>query len=139
MIRTTAIGNVTRDIVLKTDAKGRSCASFSMASHRLYHNAEGVCPVDFLPVKVHGHLAELCAKHIGKGSLIAASGDTETYPNREDPNRKETVLVARAIQFLLPRKNKENPGEEGPLAQAFDLVDIEELDAAEDSAGEGEE
>ena len=139
MIRTTIIGNVTKDIVLKKDAQDRAYAGFSVASHRLYHDAEGVYPVDFLPVKVHGRLAELCAKHIGKGSLIAASGDTETYPSREDPNRKETVLVARAIQFLLPRKNKDNPGEEGTMAQAFDLVDIEDLDAAEDSADEGEE
>ena len=139
MIRTTIIGNVTKDIVLKKDAQDRAYAGFSVASHRLYHDAEGVYPVDFLPVKVHGRLAELCAKHIGKGSLIAASGDQETYPSREDPNRKETVLVARAVQFLLPRKNDANPSEEGALEQAFDLVDIEDLEPAAESTGEDKE
>ena len=95
--------------------------------------------MDFLPVKVHGRLAELCAKHIGKGSLIAASGDQETYPSREDPNKKETVLVARAVQFLLPRTNDANPdgnAADCALEQAFDLVDIEDLEpAADDSVG----
>ncbi len=128
MIRTTVIGNVTKDIVLKTDAQGHSYAGFHVASHRLYHGDDGVYPVDFMPVKVHGRLAELCAKHIGKGSLIAASGDQETYPSREDPSRKEHVLVARAVQFLLPKKNDGNPA--GPECDAIDIVDLDQVPVA---------
>ena len=134
MIRTTVIGNVTKDIVLKTDAQGRSYASFHVASHRLYHGDDGVYPVDFLPVKVHGRLAELCAKHIGKGSLIAASGDEETYPSREDPNRKEHVLVARAVQFLLPRKTDEKA--EDPEYDAVDIVDLEQVPEVDAPVGQ---
>ena len=132
MIRTTVIGNVTKDIVLKTDAQDRSYASFHVASHRLYHGDDGVCPVDFMPVKVHGKLAELCAKHIGKGSLIAASGDEETYPSRENPNRKEHVLVARAVQFLLPKKTASAE----PEYDAIDIVDLEQIPEMNVSAQE---
>lgn len=141
MIRTTVIGNVTKDIDLKTDAQGRACASFDLASHRLYRDAEGVYPVDYIPVRVHGRLAELCAKRIGKGSLVAASGDQETYLAKDDPTRKEHVLVARAVQFLLPKKGGVKPAEEIPaessaLAQNFDLVDPEQVREAEPSVDE---
>ena len=134
MIRTTVIGNVTKDIVLKNDAQGRSYAGFHVASHRLYHGDDGVYPVDFMPVKVHGRLAELCAKHIGKGSLVAASGDQETYPSHDDPNRKEHVLVARAVQFLLPKKT-DGDGTE-PEYDAVDIVDLEQVPEVDSLAGQ---
>ena len=69
-----------------------------------------------------------------EGSLIAASGDEETYPSREDPNRKEHVLVARAVQFLLPRKTDGKEIE--PEYDAIDIVDLEQVPEMDVSAQE---
>lgn len=128
MIRTTVIGNVTKDIVLKTDTQGRSYAGFHVASHRLYHGDDGVYPVDFMPVKVHGGLAELCAKHIGKGALrcLRRSGDL-SLPGGTQP--EGACAGGRAVQFLLPKKNDGNPA--GPEYDAIDIVDLEQVPVAD--------
>lgn len=92
------IGRVTKDIELQTVGEGIAFARFILAVNRKYNKDEA----DFINIKAWRKTAELCAKFLGKGSLVAIEGRIETgsYENSEGRMIYTTDVVAEDVRFL---------------------------------------
>lgn len=107
MLKITAIGNLTNDIELKkSETTGVPSVILRIASDRLYRDKEGNKITDFISIKAHGRLAERCAEFAWKGCRLAAVGDFETIPTKEETEQPGFFIRARDVEFLSPRKRK---------------------------------
>ncbi len=109
MLKITAIGNLTRDVELKTDERtGKPYTILRIASDRRYRDPEGNKLTDFISIKVRGPLAERCAAFAYKGCKLAAVGDFETIIFDEDPARQPGFLIkASEVEILSPKRVEE--------------------------------
>ena len=109
MLKITAIGNLTRDVELKTDERtGKPYTILRIASDRRYRDPEGGKLTDFISIKVRGPLAERCAAFAYKGCKLAAVGDFETIVFDKDPTRQPGFLIkASEVEFLSPKQTEE--------------------------------
>ena len=114
MLKITAIGNLTNDIELKkSETTGVPYVILRIASDRIYRDKDGNQITDFISIKAHGRLAERCAEFAWKGCRLAAVGDFETVPTKEETEQPGFFIRARDVEFLSPRKHKaEKEGEE---------------------------
>ena len=112
MLKITAIGNLTGDVVLRTnEGSDMPYAILRIASDRRYRAPNGDRLTDFISIKVRGALAERCAAMAYKGCKLAAVGDFETIVFAEDPRRQPGFLIkANEVEFLSPRKVAEAAG-----------------------------
>lgn len=85
MLKITAIGNLTNDIELKkSETTGVPYVILRIASDRIYRDKDGNQITDFISIKAHGRLAERCVDFAWKGCRLAAVGDFETVPTKEE-------------------------------------------------------
>ena len=112
MLKITAIGNLTSDVVLRTsEGSDMPYAILRIASDRRYHAPNGDRLTDFISIKVRGALAERCAAMAYKGCKLAAVGDFETIVFAEDPRRQPGFLIkANEVEILSPRRAEEAAG-----------------------------
>lgn len=111
MLKITAIGNLTNDVVLRTSESGKPVAILRIASDRRYRDRSGNRLTDFISIKVRGLLAERCAQMAYKGCKLAATGDFETIVFEEDPTRQPGFLIkASEVEILSPRRTEDDAG-----------------------------
>ena len=112
MLKITATGNLTSDVVLRTsEGSDMPYAILRIASDRRYHAPNGDRLTDFISIKVRGALAERCAAMAYKGCKLAAVGDFETIVFAEDPRRQPGFLIkANEVEILSPRRAEEAAG-----------------------------
>ena len=67
------IGNLTRDVDLRTTPSGRSVANFGVATNRVWNDASGQRQqeAEFHNVVVWGKMAELCNQYLAKGVSVS--------------------------------------------------------------------
>ena len=68
-------------------------------------------PVNYFKIEVWGAVAESCKKYLGKGQLVNVRGrlDTGTYIDKTNGEaRHYTVIVAAMVEFLSPRRYKDD-------------------------------
>lgn len=124
------IGRVTRDPEVKALPSGASVASFSLATNRVYKDADGkkVENVDFHNVVAFGKVVDAVIRlYVKKGQLIYVGGRLQTR-SWEDKNSGEkkyrTEIVLETLQ-LGPRAGASGPREDDPDAsvdEAFDTA-----------------
>ena len=108
MLKMTALGNLTNEVVLKTnETTGKPYTILRIASDRRYKDKEGNPYTDFISAKVHGKLAELCALYAYKGCKLLVIGDFETIQTEEGSN-PGFLLKARQVEFLSRRPVEES-------------------------------
>ena len=91
----TTIGNLTKDVELKTTNGGTPVASFNIASSNAKNGT------NFYTVYVYGVFAETCAKYLKKGSRICVQGDlTITSFKKEDKTTTYINIDAKEVYFL---------------------------------------
>lgn len=104
------IGNLTRDVSLRTTPAGHSVADFGLATNRTWIDSNGQKQqeVEFHNIVVWGKMAELCNQYLRKGSLVFIEGRirTRTWQDANNQKRYRTEIIAENIQFG-PRLNKE--------------------------------
>lgn len=111
MLKITAIGNLTNEVTLKKNDTGLPYAILRIASDRRYKDKDGNHLTDYISIKVRGPLAEYCAAYAWKGCKLAAAGDFETIPFRDDPTRQPGFLIkASQVEFLSPKPVNEGAG-----------------------------
>jgi len=111
MLKITAIGNLTKDVSLKTDeTTGKPYAILRIASDRRYKAPDGTKLTDFISIKVRGALAERCAAFAYKGCKLAAFGDFETITFEDDPSRQPGFLIKANEVEVLSHKRESNEG-----------------------------
>ena len=96
------IGRLTRDPELRYTAGGIPVAKMAIAVDRPFKSKDGEREVDFIDIVVWRVQAENCAKHLGKGRLIAIEGSLRirSYEAQDGTKRKVAEVVADNVRFL---------------------------------------
>lgn len=95
-------GNLTRDPELKALPSGTHVASFSVATNRVYKDAQGARQeaVDYHNIVVFGKQAELAAQYLKKGQGVFIEGRLQTRSWEKDGQKQyRTEIVADRVQF----------------------------------------
>lgn len=136
MNRVILIGRLTRDPELNYTPNGVARTTFTLAVDRPYTNQQGEREADFIPVVVWRNAAEATAQYTKKGNLVAVEGRLEIrrYQTDYGENRSYTTVVANRVQFLSPKSqngnNGNNPQENEPWDETRD--DFEGIDISDD-------
>lgn len=89
------VGRLTKDLVPKMSAQGKSVVAFTVACNRTRESAE------FIACRAYGRIAELLVQYCQKGSLIGLEGSVHAYTIDKDGGKeyRQEVLVS-SIEFL---------------------------------------
>ncbi len=98
------LGNLTRDPEMKALPSGSKVTSFSLATNRVYKDANGAKQesTEYHNIVVFGKQAELCAQYLKKGqsALIEGRIQTRSWDDANGGGKKyRTEVIADSIQF----------------------------------------
>ncbi|MDD3491541.1 MAG: single-stranded DNA-binding protein [Candidatus Pacebacteria bacterium] len=131
------IGNLTRDVDLRTTPSGRSVANFGVATNRVWNDASGQRQqeAEFHNVVVWGKMAELCNQYLAKGRSVLVEGRirTRSWVDTNEQKRTRTEIVAENVRFG-PRRMQEEDQFKMPPEQPE--AGIEDLPVLEEDSGE---
>ncbi len=120
--RVILIGNLTRDVEIRSIPSGTTVGNFGIAVNRRRKNDQGewVEEPSFFNVVVWANLAELCANYIQKGSPVAIEGRLQSRSWETEDGQKRSVveIVAENVQFLSSR------GDGGGKRQESEFTEI---------------
>jgi single-strand DNA-binding protein len=117
------IGNLTRDVELRTTQSGKSVANFTLAVNRRAKPGEKA-EADFFRVSVWDKQAETCQKYLAKGRKVCVIGSVSvsTYTANDGSTRATLEVFAQDVEFLDSAKQDapqtEARGAAQPPAQA---------------------
>lgn len=96
------MGNLTRDIELKSTQSGMSIAEVGLAvNDRVKKGDEWVDETCFVDVTVFGKRAEVMAEYLSKGSSILVEGRLKySQWEKDGVKRSKHNVVADSVQFL---------------------------------------
>lgn len=97
------IGNLTRDPELKALPSGIQVASLSVATNRVWKDANGAKQeaTDYHNIVVFGRQAETAAQYLKKGSSVLVEGrmQTRSWDGQDGKKQYRTEIVADRVQF----------------------------------------
>jgi single-strand DNA-binding protein len=116
------MGNITRDIELKTIASGQSVAKIGLAVNRRWRTPEGEQreEVTYVDCDAWGKTAETMAKYLGKGRPVFIEGrlKLDQWQDKESgQNRSKLGVVIETFQFVDSRPGAGGDGG-GPSGSA---------------------
>lgn len=98
------IGNLTRDPEVKTTPSGQSVTSFSVATNRVWTNAQGQKQeaVEYHNIVAWGKLAEICGQYLNKGKKIYVEGRLQTrdWQGQDGVKRYRTEIITENMIML---------------------------------------
>ncbi len=98
------IGHLGRDPEMRFTASGQPVVSFNVATTHGWTNNEGDRQekIEWFHVVAWGGLAELCKKHLHKGSQVYVEGrlQTRSWESPEGDRYYRTELVSQELIFL---------------------------------------
>ncbi|MEW5762419.1 MAG: single-stranded DNA-binding protein [Bacillota bacterium] len=125
--RVILIGRLARDPELRYTPSGSPVGRFTLAVDRPFTNRQGQRDTDFIDVVVWQKLAEVCAKNLAKGRLVAVEGRLQirSYDDQQGIRRRAAEVVAETVKFLdRPRVEPGPPeAETPPLGSEIDFPD----------------
>ncbi len=90
------MGNLTRDVEMRTTPSGQTVANFSLAVSRSWKDQNGQTQeqTSFINCVAWGKVGEIIAQYTGKGSPLLVSGrlDQRSYEDK-DGNKRQAVEV----------------------------------------------
>lgn len=122
------IGNLTRDVELRTVGADIPVATFTIAVNKRVKPGEHP-EADYFRCTVWRQLAENCAKYLSKGRKVAVVGSVQvnTYTAKDGTTKANLEVNADEVEFLSPR-DEVNQATEDRRAGFVPLdVDDEEL------------
>lgn len=121
------MGNLTRDPELRYTPNGQAVANFTIATNRVWKDAEGEQKdsAEFTDVVVWGKVAENVANYLKKGRRVHVIGrlQTRSWEAQDGSKKYKTEVIANDVTFL-DRKEGGND---------FDGVDALPEDSGKDS------
>ncbi len=123
--RTTQMGNLTRDVDVKT-FNGFSVGNFTLAvNSKRKKGTEYVDRVDFFDCKVLGKTCENLAKYVRKGHPLFVDGhlEQETW-EKDGQKRSKIVIVVDTFQFLASRSESQSHPHDDPNNWPGDPVGV---------------
>ena len=96
------IGRLTKDIELKSTAKGDSVGSFTLAVNRSFTNQQGEREADYINCVIWKKPAEAMAKYTKKGSQVGIEGriQTRNYDNQQGQRVYVTEVIVSQVTFI---------------------------------------
>ena len=131
------IGSLGRDPELRYTPNGKPVTSFSLATNRSWvtSNGERKDATEWFNVVAWGGLAEICSKHLRKGSRVYIEGHLQTraWDDAEGHRHYRTEVVASELIILddrrgptyeaSPQREREESGGEMFSEEAQEAVD----------------
>ncbi len=117
------IGNLTRDIELRSIAGGQSVGNFGLAVNRQYTTKEGNKQeeVTFIDCEVWGKQADIMKQYLSKGRPVFIEGrlKLDTWEDKEGKKQSKLRVVVENFQFLASGRREESSGQSGQGSQPF--------------------
>jgi single-strand DNA-binding protein len=107
------IGNLTRDVELRSTQSGVPVANFPIAVNRRFKDKDGEQETDFFNIIAWRQLGETCAKFLAKGRKVCVVGEihNRSYEAKDGTKRSATDIIADEVEFLTPRDKNESGNE----------------------------
>lgn len=95
----TVLGNLTRDVVLRSMPNGTPTCTYSVAVNNVWFDATGAKheECDFIPITTYGQQAENDAKYLAKGATVAAIGSIRSW---ESAGKSGFNFVTESVQYI---------------------------------------
>lgn len=120
------IGNLTKDVELKSTTSGIEVCTFTLGVKRNYPNKDGKYDSDFINFIAFKGTAEYISKYAKKGSKIAVEGRIQTRSYEKDGKKVYvTEIIAESVHLL--DSKKENTTQEQPKQEEKQLDPYEEM------------
>lgn len=120
------MGNVTRDIEIKTLPSGQTVANFSVATNRVYTDKSGSKQqtAEFHNIVAFGKLADICSRYLNKGKIVLVEGriQTRSWQAQDGSKRYRTEIIMENMQ-LGPRGAGESSASSNSPAQSTSPVE----------------
>jgi len=100
--RTILVGRLASEPELRYSVNGTAVTNFRLAVDRPFKTDKDEREVDFFPIVTFKKLAEVCARNLNKGRLVAVEGrlQTRSYQGQDGGTRWMTEVVADSVRFL---------------------------------------
>lgn len=130
MNRVLLTGRLTRDPEMRVLASGKHVTSFSVATNEYVGN--GREKAEYHSIIAWDRLADICAQHLGKGTMVAIEGRLQTRQWDDEAGKRHwrTEIVAASLEMLSGRRKKDYAAD--ALAAQVSALDRE---AADDDDG----
>lgn len=137
--RVMLIGNMTRDPEVRATPTGRSVASFSIATNRVWTDANGQKQkqAEFHNVVFWAKLADICGQYLKKGQKIYVEGRLQTreWTGQDGIKRYRTEVIGENMIMLSSRQGGpagDSSGvpsyaEEAPQETAEEVIKVEDI------------
>lgn len=98
------MGNLTRDVEMRTTPSGQSVANFSLAVTRSWKGQDGQNQdqTSFINCVAWGKVGEIIAQYVSKGSPLLVSGrlDQRSYEDKDGNKRQAVEVVVEDFNFI---------------------------------------
>lgn len=98
------MGNLTRDIEMRTTQSGQTVANFSLAVSRSWKDQNGQTQeqTSFINCVAWGKPGEIIAQYVSKGSPLLVSGrlDQRSYDDKDGNKRTAVEVVVEDFNFI---------------------------------------
>ena len=98
------MGNLTRDVEIRTTPSGQQVANFSLAVTRSWKGQDGQTQdqTSFINCVAWGKPGEIIAQYVGKGAPLLVSGrlDQRSYEDKDGNKRQAVEVVVEDFNFV---------------------------------------
>lgn len=98
------MGNLTRDVEVRTTASGQSVVNFSLAVSRSWRGQDGQQQdqTSFINCVAWGKVGDIIAQYVHKGSPLLVSGrlDQRSYQDKDGNKRSAVEVVVEDFNFV---------------------------------------
>ncbi len=129
------MGNLTRDVEMRTTSSGQNVASFSLAVTRSWRGQDGQQneQTSFINCVAWGKAGEIIAQYTSKGSSLLVSGrlDQRSYEDKDGNKRQAVEVVVEDFNFTGGRGDNSGSNYESSAPSANNKskdVVIEDID-----------
>ena len=102
--KVTLMGNLTRDVEMRTTPSGQSVANFSLAVSRSWKGQDGQTQeqTSFINCVAWGKAGEIIAQYMQKGRALLVSGrlDQRSYEDKDGNKRQAVEVVVEDFNFV---------------------------------------
>ncbi|MFP3040917.1 single-stranded DNA-binding protein [Treponema primitia] len=123
-------GNLVRDPLFRSTAKGTPLCTFSIASNRFYKQDTGIeNEVSFFDVESWSKLAESCYNlgHKGRGVKVVGRLKQDRWAGPDGKQRSRVSIVAEHIEFRPEFKREESDQDDPSEAGASENAVTEDI------------
>lgn len=118
--RSTLIGNLTRDPEVRTTTNGKSVASVSIATNRIWtdQNGQKQKQAEFHNIVFWGKLADIAGQYLKKGQKTYIEGRLQTreWTGQDSIKRYRTEIVAENMIMLSARSANVDSGDSSEIS-----------------------